>query len=198
MPWKSRGGKRPLSSEKKYLRWINSFRKWKKAFMKTARCAHTPLHLAARSRSRWPARRQGVRWHERDRGGYEACRHRSIRVRGWRRGSSITSPRPLTGPNPLLSLLCLTSCHLPGAKRTFEFRLRVGGAFAFVASPAPSFLSRTRRAGLTQLYFERQRALAEAALLPEGDPSADTLSLRPQELAAHLDGWSGGWRSEQS
>ena len=51
---------------------------------------------------------------------------------------------------------------------------------------------------VTQLYFERQRALAEAALLPEGDARVGALALRARELAARLDGWSGGWWSEQS
>ena len=51
---------------------------------------------------------------------------------------------------------------------------------------------------VTQVYFERQRALAEAALLPEGDARVGALARRARELAARLDGWSGGWWSEQS
>ena len=53
-------------------------------------------------------------------------------------------------------------------------------------------LSRTGRAGLTQLYFDRQRVLAEALSLPPGDPGRAALALRASELAARLDGWSGG------
>ena len=53
-------------------------------------------------------------------------------------------------------------------------------------------LSRTRRAGLTPLYFDRQRVLGEASSLPPDDPRRAALALRASELAARLDGWSGG------
>ncbi|MCG8591087.1 MAG: hypothetical protein MJE66_17480, partial [Proteobacteria bacterium] len=46
---------------------------------------------------------------------------------------------------------------------------------------------------VNQLYFERQRALAERAARPPGDPEAARLELRARELAAGLDAWTGGW-----
>ena len=57
-------------------------------------------------------------------------------------------------------------------------------------------LSRTRRAGLTQLYFDRRRALLALAALPDKQaPEAALLRLRAEELAAGLDAWTGGWFS---
>ncbi|MGE4650449.1 MAG: hypothetical protein AAEJ53_06150, partial [Myxococcota bacterium] len=50
---------------------------------------------------------------------------------------------------------------------------------------------------LSQLYFERQRVLAEALALPPDDPRRAALALRASEFAARLDGWSGGWFSAQ-
>ena len=50
---------------------------------------------------------------------------------------------------------------------------------------------------ITQLYFDRQRVLAEALALPADDPRRAALALRASELAARLDGWSGGWFSAQ-
>jgi hypothetical protein len=46
---------------------------------------------------------------------------------------------------------------------------------------------------ITQLYFERRRVLAELVALPPGDAGADALRRRAAELAAGLDGWTGGW-----
>ena len=50
---------------------------------------------------------------------------------------------------------------------------------------------------VTQLYFDRQRVLGEALTLPADDPRRAALALRARELAARLDGWSGGWFSAQ-
>ena len=50
---------------------------------------------------------------------------------------------------------------------------------------------------VAQLYFERRRALLDAAR--ETDPhAAARLALRAAELAAGLDAWTGGWWSAQS
>ena len=46
---------------------------------------------------------------------------------------------------------------------------------------------------VNQLYFERQRVLAELAALPADDPASLGRRLRTEELAAGLDGWTGGW-----
>jgi hypothetical protein len=46
---------------------------------------------------------------------------------------------------------------------------------------------------VTQLYFERRRVLAELVALPPDDPGAPALRRRAAELAAGLDGWTGGW-----
>ena len=48
---------------------------------------------------------------------------------------------------------------------------------------------------VTQLYFERRRALAQLARLPASDPEAEALRLRSAELAAGIDAWTGGWFS---
>ena len=57
-------------------------------------------------------------------------------------------------------------------------------------------LSRTRRAGLTQLYFDRRRALLALDSHPDKrSPEAVALGLRAEELAAGLDAWTGGWFS---
>jgi hypothetical protein len=57
-------------------------------------------------------------------------------------------------------------------------------------------LSRTDRVGLTQLYFDRRRALlALDAHADKGSPEAVALRLRAEELAAGLDAWTGGWFS---
>jgi hypothetical protein len=45
---------------------------------------------------------------------------------------------------------------------------------------------------VNQLYFDRRRALAAAAALA-GSPEAESERLRAEELAAGLDGWTGGW-----
>ena len=50
---------------------------------------------------------------------------------------------------------------------------------------------------LTQLYFERQRVLAELAAGPADAPPTE-LQLRAAELAAGIDAWTGGWFSAQS
>ncbi len=51
---------------------------------------------------------------------------------------------------------------------------------------------------LNQLYFERRRVLAELALEVDPDsPTALRLRLRAEELAAGIDGWTGGWFSQQ-
>ena len=54
---------------------------------------------------------------------------------------------------------------------------------------------RTCSALRTQLYFERQAVLFAIAALPDdADPvGAERLGLRARELAAGLDGWTGGW-----
>jgi hypothetical protein len=44
---------------------------------------------------------------------------------------------------------------------------------------------------ITQLYFERQRALDGLASAPPAEQRA--LALRADELAAGLDAWTGGW-----
>jgi hypothetical protein len=47
---------------------------------------------------------------------------------------------------------------------------------------------------LNQLYFERQRVLFDLAQEPDAaSPVAVRLSLRAEELAAGIDGWTGGW-----
>ncbi len=48
---------------------------------------------------------------------------------------------------------------------------------------------------IAQLYFERRRVLLDlAALGPAASGSeAMRLRLRAEELAAGLDGWTGGW-----
>jgi hypothetical protein len=46
---------------------------------------------------------------------------------------------------------------------------------------------------VTQLYFERRRALEQIARLPASDPEALALRLRCAELAAGIDAWTGGW-----
>jgi hypothetical protein len=49
---------------------------------------------------------------------------------------------------------------------------------------------------VSQLYFERRRALLEVSR--ESDPhAAERLALRAAELAAGLDAWTGGWWSAQ-
>jgi hypothetical protein len=51
---------------------------------------------------------------------------------------------------------------------------------------------------ITQLYFDRRRALlALAAFADRSDPEAVALELRAAELAAGLDAWTGGWFSRQ-
>jgi hypothetical protein len=46
---------------------------------------------------------------------------------------------------------------------------------------------------VTQLYFERRRALDRLALVPPSEPEAEQLRLRSAELAAGIDAWTGGW-----
>jgi hypothetical protein len=46
---------------------------------------------------------------------------------------------------------------------------------------------------VNQLYFDRRRALAVAALAAPGSPEARAAEVRAEELAAGLDGWTGGW-----
>jgi hypothetical protein len=46
---------------------------------------------------------------------------------------------------------------------------------------------------VTQLYFERRRAIEQLRALPPGDPQAGSLRLRAAELAAGIDAWTGGW-----
>ena len=46
---------------------------------------------------------------------------------------------------------------------------------------------------VTQLYFERRRALDQLALVPPTEPEAEALRLRSAELAAGIDAWTGGW-----
>jgi hypothetical protein len=46
---------------------------------------------------------------------------------------------------------------------------------------------------VTQLYFERRRALDRLALVPPSEPEAEALRLRSAELAAGIDAWTGGW-----
>ena len=49
---------------------------------------------------------------------------------------------------------------------------------------------------ITQLYFERRRALVDLA--SERDPlAAARQRVRADELAAGLDAWTGGWWSAQ-
>lgn len=49
---------------------------------------------------------------------------------------------------------------------------------------------------LTQLYFDRRRALLALNSQPDKDaPEAELLRLRAEELAAGLDAWTGGWFS---
>jgi len=51
---------------------------------------------------------------------------------------------------------------------------------------------------LTQLYFERRRVLSELATQEDAEgPAALRLRLRADELAAGIDGWTGGWFSSQ-
>jgi hypothetical protein len=51
---------------------------------------------------------------------------------------------------------------------------------------------------INQLYFDRQRALrALSGFADWSDPEAAALRLRALELAAGLDGWTGGWFSSQ-
>ena len=49
---------------------------------------------------------------------------------------------------------------------------------------------------VSQLYFERQRVLAERARLGPGDPAARLLEIRAAELGAGLDAWTNGWWSQ--
>ena len=57
-------------------------------------------------------------------------------------------------------------------------------------------LSRSGRVGLTQLYFDRRRALLALDSQPDKQtPEAELLRLRAEELAAGLDAWTGGWFS---
>jgi hypothetical protein len=52
---------------------------------------------------------------------------------------------------------------------------------------------------ITQLYFERQRVLAELRAAPDADPGqALRLRLRADELAAGIDAWTGGWFGRNS
>ena len=49
---------------------------------------------------------------------------------------------------------------------------------------------------VTQLYFERRRALLQLASEPPAPPDeAARLRLRADELASGLDAWTGGWWS---
>jgi hypothetical protein len=50
---------------------------------------------------------------------------------------------------------------------------------------------------VTQQYFERRRALHEAALATPGSPESERLRLRAAEMAAGIDAWTGGWWSHQ-
>jgi hypothetical protein len=50
---------------------------------------------------------------------------------------------------------------------------------------------------ITQLYFERQRVLAELAAGDPQAPEARRLRLRAEELAAGIDAWTGGWFSRE-
>jgi len=47
---------------------------------------------------------------------------------------------------------------------------------------------------VTQLYFERRRALLQLSGVPSA-PEAARLRLRADELASGLDAWTGGWWS---
>ena len=49
---------------------------------------------------------------------------------------------------------------------------------------------------INQLYFERQRVLADLDA-PPPDTSPELLALRADELASGLDAWTGGWFSGQ-
>ena len=52
---------------------------------------------------------------------------------------------------------------------------------------------------ITQLYFERQRVLAELARLEDrSGPEGQRLRLRAGELAAGIDAWTGGWFSRHA
>ncbi len=52
---------------------------------------------------------------------------------------------------------------------------------------------------ITQLYFERERVLAELVQLPDRSSSeALRLRLRAEELAAGIDAWTGGWFSRHA
>jgi hypothetical protein len=52
---------------------------------------------------------------------------------------------------------------------------------------------------ITQLYFERLRVLAQLQALPDAsDVEALRLGLRADELAAGIDGWTGGWFGRQT
>jgi hypothetical protein len=46
---------------------------------------------------------------------------------------------------------------------------------------------------VTQLYFERRRAIAQLASGAASAPEAEALRLRAAELAAGIDAWTGGW-----
>jgi hypothetical protein len=46
---------------------------------------------------------------------------------------------------------------------------------------------------VNRLYFERRRALARLATLPRDAPERRELAIQVAELAAQLDGWSGGY-----
>ena len=57
-------------------------------------------------------------------------------------------------------------------------------------------LSRSSRVGLSQLHFDRRRALLVLeAHADKHSPEAVALRLRAKELAAGLDAWTGGWFS---
>jgi hypothetical protein len=49
---------------------------------------------------------------------------------------------------------------------------------------------------ISQLYFERRRLLAEAAALGDSR-EAGSLRLRAAQMAAGIDGWTGGWFSRE-
>jgi hypothetical protein len=50
---------------------------------------------------------------------------------------------------------------------------------------------------ITQLYFERRRALAEAAAQRGSVGGGGALTLRAAQLAAGIDAWTGGWFGRQ-
>ncbi len=50
---------------------------------------------------------------------------------------------------------------------------------------------------LTQLFFDRRRALEQLSVRPANSSEARVLRLRADELAAGMDSWTGGWFSRK-